>query len=289
MHGFERIDIAEIAPGVWRSAHDERNDRPALGAVVGTERVLMVDSGASPRHALAFVEALRDASGRAPDLVALTHWHWDHSFGLSALGVPALAHRATFDALARMRTWAWDDRSLAARVASGEEIEFCARMIAVEYGTARDIRIAMPTIMVEERLELELGDRSVLLEWIPNDHSADGLVILDRATGTAFLGDILGPAYYERPVAYRSGRFLSLVDRLLALPAATFAEGHDDPLSRSGLLRELAAHLAVARAVEDGERSRPTLARLAADADPEAEPAELHRIAAFFLSGATAS
>ena len=286
MHGFDSIDIAEIAPGVWRSDHDARNDRPALGAVVGTERALMVDSGASPRHALAFVEALREASGRTPDLVALTHWHWDHSFGLSAVGVPAIAHRATFEALGRMRSWAWDDDALAARVATGEEIEFCARMIGVEYGAARDIRVALPTILVEERLELELGDRSVLLERIPNDHSADGLVILDRRPGTAFLGDILGPAYYERPVAYRSGRFLSLVERLFALPAETFVEGHDEPLSRSGLLRELAAHLAVARAVEDGERDRPTLARLAADADPQAEPAELHRIAAFFLSGA---
>lgn len=285
MIGSDRIGIAEIASGVWRSPPEPRNDRPALGAIVGTERVLMVDSGASPRHALAFVEALRDASGRSPDLVALTHWHWDHSFGLSALGVPALAHRATHEALARMRTWTWDDQALAARVVSGEEIEFCARMISVEYGSARDIRVALPTILVEERLEVELGGRSVLLEWIPNDHSADGLVILDRTSGTAFLGDLLGPAYYEKPVAYRSGRFLALVERLLALPASTYVEGHDEPLSRSGLLRELAAHLAIARAVEEGERDRPTLARLAADAAPEAEPAELHRTVAFFLSG----
>ena len=74
-------------------------DRPSLAAVVGTERTLMLDAGASAAHARLFLDALKNAGVRAPDQIALTHWHWDHVFGAAAIGAPVIAHARTRDQL----------------------------------------------------------------------------------------------------------------------------------------------------------------------------------------------
>ena len=61
-------------------------DRPSLGAVVGTDGVLMLDAGASDAHARQFLNLLTAQGIPSPDYVALTHWHWDHVFGAAEIG-----------------------------------------------------------------------------------------------------------------------------------------------------------------------------------------------------------
>ena len=39
----------------------------------------------SEEHAQLFLEMLKEQNVSNPDFVALTHWHWDHIFGLSVL------------------------------------------------------------------------------------------------------------------------------------------------------------------------------------------------------------
>lgn len=288
------LELLEIRPGVFRSAPDPARDRPALGAILGREACLMVDAGASPAHASAFVAALRAATGREPGLVALTHWHWDHAFGLASLGLPAIARRATAERLAALRGLAWDDASLAARVDAGEEIEFCASMIAEEYGPGsgggegRGIGIAVPGRLFEGEERIDLGGETVRLAGLESDHAEGCLVVLAEKAGVLFTGDILGPAYYERPVLYRPARVLGLLEALLDLPAELYVDGHGEVQTRGDFLRETAAMAAVARALLAGERDRPALLRIAEDAEPEAEAVELHRLVAFLVRGAEA-
>ena len=122
----------EISAHVDRFSPDDRTDRPALGAVRGDRGTLLVEGGASVSHLGAFAAELA-ARGRPPVVgIALTHWHWDHSFGSAALAAPVIAHRDTAAAVAVQAGYDWSDEALAERVGDGREIAFCADMIRLE-------------------------------------------------------------------------------------------------------------------------------------------------------------
>lgn len=62
-----------------------------LGYIRGERYSLAVDAGNSRRHVEKFYAALDAAELRRPDFTVLTHWHWDHTFGLHA--VDGAGHR----------------------------------------------------------------------------------------------------------------------------------------------------------------------------------------------------
>jgi glyoxylase-like metal-dependent hydrolase (beta-lactamase superfamily II) len=70
-------------------------DRPALCAVVGERRTLMLDAGASRAHTRAFLDELP----AKPEAVVYTHSHWDHVFGGVEIGGLVIAHTLTAEKL----------------------------------------------------------------------------------------------------------------------------------------------------------------------------------------------
>src|SRR5688500_17541134 len=116
--------LRQLTPSVWWLNPISDTDRPALGVVVGERGSLIVDAGNSPAHVLALRGELARHGLPAPRLVALTHWHWDHVFGVAALGAPAIASRETQRVVRVLAGLPWDDEALDRRVAEGTEIAF---------------------------------------------------------------------------------------------------------------------------------------------------------------------
>ena len=55
-----------------------------LGLVVGSERALLVDTGSSPAQGRAVRASVAAVTDRPLAAVVVTHWHYDHAFGLAA-------------------------------------------------------------------------------------------------------------------------------------------------------------------------------------------------------------
>ena len=181
----------DVSTHVDRFTPDDRTDRPNLGAVHGSEGTLLVEGGASPAHLSAFVAEL-ERRGRPPIVaVALTHWHWDHSFGAAALDVPLIAHEATARELVVQAGYDWSDEALDERVRDGREIAFCADMIRLELPDRSDLRIAIPSELLTVRRLVDLGDVEAIVEHVGGDHAADSCVVHVPADGALFLGDCL--------------------------------------------------------------------------------------------------
>lgn len=123
-HTFHRL----TAHVHWLSP-DSATDRPVLGAISGAHGTLVVDAGASPAHARILQNAISAAGLPAPRFLALTHWHWDHSFGVAAWDVPTCSSLATQRIMAELAQLDWSDAALDARVEAGTEIAFCRDMI----------------------------------------------------------------------------------------------------------------------------------------------------------------
>jgi glyoxylase-like metal-dependent hydrolase (beta-lactamase superfamily II) len=231
--------LHQLTDHVWWLDPWSATDRPTLGVIVGANGSLIVDAGASPAHVHALHAELQRHSLPAPRLVALTHWHWDHVFGLATLAVPALASHETQRIVQVMAGLEWSDAALDARVAAGSEIAFCRDMIRLELPDRSDLVIRPPEIAFDTAVTVDLGGLACRLFHVGGDHSPDGIVVHIPAERTAFIGDAIYPDLYHGPPRYTPAQLFPLLDRLLALECAYYLTGHDEaPLTRDQLAAE---------------------------------------------------
>jgi glyoxylase-like metal-dependent hydrolase (beta-lactamase superfamily II) len=238
---------------------DARSDRPILAAILGAEDVLMVDAGASPAHAQLFLDELHRLTKRLPSWVALTHWHWDHTFGLSHLSAPAIAHHNAAKNLAQQQGLSWGDDALAERVKRGTEIAFCAEHIAKEYGPNRDIRVVLPTITFEGAVSVDLGGVVCELHHIPTDHTDDAVAVYVPEEGVLFLGDAMGENLYADPPYYSAPGVDALIKAIEQFPSTWYVESHSQPADANAFWAENAILPVVAGLISEGLTARHAL------------------------------
>ena len=135
------MKLHQLTNRIWYTEHDSTTDRPTLGYIMGDRRSVMLDAGNSGAHAELFLEAVRRAGLPRPELVCISHSHWDHTFGMASLGLPAIASEKTNALLLQMACWGWSEREMAKRLETGEESAFCDTHIRLEYHDLSRIQV----------------------------------------------------------------------------------------------------------------------------------------------------
>ena len=215
-------------------------DRPVLAAVSGNKKTLIVDSGNSSEHAKLLLKELSNYKVPKPEFVAITHWHWDHIFGIYEMNLSTIAHIKTKTEIEKMVDYEWTDEALDKRVKEKIEIEFCSEMIKKEFGFNRDdIKIATPDILFKEKLILDLGGLTCIIENIGGDHSEDSSIVFIKEEKTIFLGDCLAPDLYCEKWKYSLDKLPLLLDKLESYDAEIYVSSHGDPVSKSEFKKEV--------------------------------------------------
>ena len=207
----------QLTSRIWYQTPVSETDRPILAVVRGEKHQLMIDAGNSSAHAARFLEEMKKHNLGSPDLLALTHWHWDHIFGMKHLGLPSIATKQTITHMVEMQPYAWTDEALQERMDQGIEIPFCADAIKLEFGATRDIEVVLPTIGFEGQLELDLGGVPCQLIEVDNDHSPGSLLVYIPEERVVFLGDAMYADIFSPKRNYtvkRTTRLLAALDRL---------------------------------------------------------------------------
>lgn len=276
--------LQQIAPRSYWLPPDSATDRPLLGVVAGARGALIVDAGNSPAHA-GMLQAELAARGIRPHLCALTHWHWDHVFGAAALGLPAIAQRETARIVRVLAGLSWSDAALDARVAAGTEIAFCRDMLRAELPDRSGLVLALPELIFERELTIDLGDLTCQILHVGGDHAHDSSVVFVPAERVAFLGDCIYHDLHHGESRLTTRELFPLLDRLLALDADFYLAGHQPPMSRAELEAEAALLRTVGAAVDRiGDDQAAVFAELRALL--AAPPTEEHfEIADAFLAG----
>lgn len=164
-------------------------DRPNIGYIRGQRGALLFDAGNSGANVEQLKQELAAAGLPAPKFVALSHWHWDHSFGGAFWGVPVIALRETDGQLRKMAAWTWEDEAMQGRIDTGEEIQFCSEMIKREYPDRSQIRVAGADIVFDGQLTIDLGDVTCQLIHAGGPHSSDSVICYIPQDRFVFLGD----------------------------------------------------------------------------------------------------
>lgn len=207
----------EVAPGVFvhQGIHEEldegyHGDICNIGFIVGKVGIAVVDSGGSLAVGLRLKEAIRKISSLPILYVINTHVHPDHIFGNAAFKAEHptyVGHVKLADAMERHR-------------------EIYLRNNTAWLGDAFvGSEIVKPDQTVDNELELDLGDRLLLLKAWPPAHTTADLSVFDRNTATLWTGDLL---FIERTPSMDGDTlsWLKLIPQLKAIPAKLAIPGH---------------------------------------------------------------
>ncbi|NGZ76748.1 MBL fold metallo-hydrolase [Saccharibacillus alkalitolerans] len=285
MSEFERI-----SEHIYVMHAEHGTDRPLLAAVAGSSRTLLIDGGNSSAHAAAFREYLEREGVRAPDMMVLTHHHWDHSFGLAEWSLPAIAQRRTADILRGFAGLEWNEGTLERLIAEGVVSERTRADMLAEYeGDLSRIRVEEPNIVFERFIDVDLGGLTCEIRYVGGDHSEDSCIVYVKEEGTLFLGDALAPSVYGGPMKYTTGKFLALLDTVFAYGADVLVESHGRPASREAFYDDVRRYELLARQVlRHGSDKEAVLRDLRAELELGEDaglPEELEEAAGYFMNG----
>ena len=228
-HTFQQIS----SHGYWLSP-DHTTDRPTLGVIAGAHGTLVIDAGNSPAHVQVLLRAMTQHHLSPPTFAVLTHWHWDHVFGTSALDVPTLASQETARIVRVLAALNWSDAALDQRVADGTEIAFCRDMIKGEWPDRSQLVIRPPEIAFATDVTLDLGGVTCQLVHVGGDHAHDSTLVYIPEDKLLFLSDCIYDDLYHGPRRLTTPQLFPLLDRLLAYDVDYYLGGHDpEPLPRT--------------------------------------------------------
>lgn len=243
--------LHKLTEHVYYMQSDASTDRPVLGAVIGNEKNLIVDAGNSPAHADIFLKELNKLKTHQNKLVAITHWHWDHVFGIHTMNLPTIAHEKTTREVENMTTLDWSDEALDERVRQGIEIEFCSENIKKELPNRKNLRLKAPDISFDKRLRIDLGGVKCIIEHVGGDHSDDCTVIYVEEDGVVFLGDCLYFDMYHGEMSWSTKKIFPLMSKLLSYDAKYYIEAHNAiPVKREQLEQDFKKYRLIGELVE---------------------------------------
>ncbi|WP_411243497.1 MBL fold metallo-hydrolase [Bacillus safensis] len=207
--------------------------------VVGNNKTLMIDAGNSEDHAKYFIKETLEHENATPDMVVLTHWHWDHIFDLPALPDTVLiASAKTRKEIEKILPFSWSDEAIDERVGEGTEIEFCAMAIKEEYKNHREIQVVLLDVTFDRRIEIDLGGVTCVVQHVGGDHAADSVIEYVKEEKILFLRDCIYPKMYAEKVHYTVKEILRLLDELDEFDADTYIPSHQRPWTKEEFRQE---------------------------------------------------
>lgn len=225
------MSLQKLTDSVYYYAHQPETDRPMLAYIKGGKWALAIDAGNSAAHVDEFYQALESAGLKLPDLTVITHWHWDHTFGMHHIHGPSVACQKTNQFLNR-------ERDRLADPAYEEFLKQDDECLGREYGAEGRV-IAVPSdIQFEGEMILDLGGITARIFQTEAPHSEDTVLIELLEENLLFLGDSTSEDFYQDGYMDR-GKLAKLIALIEGADCTTCILSHTEPLGKWELLEYL--------------------------------------------------
>lgn len=223
------MELKKISEHIWYMPYEPERDRPNLGYVKGDNWSLAIDAGHSDVHVKEFYALLKKENLPLPTITVLTHWHWDHTFGMHAVNGLCIANEKT-----NAHLMEWKNK-----IEANGPAEFLAidESIRIEYANDKKVIVKPADILFSGELTLGLGGCKVQVMESEAPHTEDSTLVYVVEDKVLFLGDSTCKDFQKGtkdPVLCQK-----LADKIKSLKSETCVEGHWVPVETSDTLSDL--------------------------------------------------
>ena len=175
-------NMTEVAPGlhVRRGLTEDASDANAdaianIGCIIGRDAVAVIDPGGCLEDGESLRLAIREVTKLPIRYVVMSHIHPDHIFGAAAFqpDQPVFVGHAALPAQ-------FDARG-----------EFYRQGLEKILGAGRAGPVVVPTLLVRDHAEVDLGGRVLTLTAHRPAHTVCDLSVVDQQSGVLLAGDLL--------------------------------------------------------------------------------------------------
>lgn len=229
------MELIQLTNKIYYYPQKKEVDRPLLGYIKGDKYSLMIDAGTSSLHVQEFYKAVSEKRLIKPHMTAITHWHWDHTFGMHAIEGITIANTRTNNKLEEMKKWKWTDEAMKERISQGIEIEFGESHLRKEYPDTESIQVVTADLVFDQKLSLDLGGLTAELFHVESPHSNDAVFIYIPEEKVVFIGDSTSEDFYNHHYLDKN-KLKRLVAKLESIECDYCLLGHSEPLKKQDLL-----------------------------------------------------
>lgn len=225
------MGLKAITNKVFYYPHQTDTDRPMLAYLKGNKFALAIDAGNSAMHVEEFYGALEAAGLRKPDFTIITHWHWDHTFGMHHIGGTSIAHRKTNELLRQEKN----------KLSDGAYVDFLKEddpCFGREYAGDKEIIVVSSDMEFADELILDLGGITAIMYHAVSPHSEDTVLIHTPEEKVLFLGDATSEDFFNNGYMDRD-RLNTLINEIEKTDCQYCVLSHTEPLTKQDLLNYL--------------------------------------------------
>ena len=226
--------LTEISANVYayvdtRNMSAQNSFGANAGIIIGRDGILVVDTLISSREAQRFLKDIRLITDKPIRYVVNTHYHLDHAFGNADFAREGAVVISQLKDAANLKTHG--------QAALGN---------AKEYGlTEQDMEgteIVLPALAFGDRLDIDLGDRTVQLIYTGVSHTEGSILVYLPESKILFAGDILFTGYHPYLGEGNIEEWVKVLDRIAAMDADKIIPGHG-PVSTKKDVRDMKEYL----------------------------------------------
>lgn len=184
------MGLMKLTDRIYYLPHNPDVDRPMLAYIKGSRLSLAIDAGYSANHVAGFYDNLEQKGFTKPDFTVITHWHYDHTFGMHALEGVSVAHQNTNKFLQEQQELSKDKEYI--NVLKKEDVHFQR-----EYEGLNELNIVLSDIEFSDEVVLHLGELTAVIFHTESPHSEDTVCIYIPEEKVLFLGDATSEDFFN--------------------------------------------------------------------------------------------
>lgn len=225
------MGLTKLTDKIYYLPHNPDVDRPMLAYIKGEKFTLAIDAGYSHLHVNDFYNAINESSFKIPDFTVITHWHYDHTFGMYATKGTTIAHKNTNIFLKKQIENAKDKNYI--NILKSEDIHFNK-----EYNGINELNIVTSDLEFTNNLTINLGNITAYIFHTISPHSEDTTCIYIPEEKVLFLGDSTSEDFFNNGYMDKE-KLESLIKTIESFDCEYCILSHAEPLRKTDLLAYL--------------------------------------------------
>jgi glyoxylase-like metal-dependent hydrolase (beta-lactamase superfamily II) len=216
---------------------NENPSAPNIGIILTKNVTILIDAGNSPKQAENVKYELNKIN--APEIrnIILTHYHWDHTFGLcNYKKANIIGNKNCLENMKGLKEIPWSEEYIDNDIKENPEMRKSHESKKQVIKNWHDFEIKLPNKIYENEKVLRIDNKKIYIYRLYGKHSNDSTIIIDEKEKIAFIGD----CFYPPPIITSKGDKSfdkEVLRKLLNYDVEVYIHGHGRDLKKDDLRR----------------------------------------------------